>query len=138
VQENVELSLLLGGAGAREAGNRALEVLQMVGIAARAKQRPAALSGGERQRVAIARALVNHPAIVWADEPTGNLDRKTSEITIQLMRRLNQQNGQTFVIVTHDLMVGRMCDRIIYMRDGAIVNEDEDFGRMTAEISQEA
>jgi len=138
VQENVEISLLLGGAGASEARSRALEVLEMVGIAERAKQRPAALSGGERQRVAIARALVNHPAIVWADEPTGNLDRKNTESIIQLMRRLNKEHGQTFVIVTHDQMVGRSCDRIIYMRDGELVMDDEDLRQVARQMQQEA
>ena len=84
--------------------------------------RPAELSGGQRQRVTIARALVNDPAIVWADEPTGNLDSQSANDILALMRQLNEEQGQTFVIVTHDPDIGQICDRIISMRDGEIVN----------------
>jgi ABC-type lipoprotein export system ATPase subunit len=94
-------------------------------LAEQADQLPAELSGGQRQRVTIARALVNRPAIVWADEPTGDLDSKTSQDIVDLMRRLNQENGQTFVIVTHSEEIGRQADRIIWMRDGLIEDRDE-------------
>lgn len=100
--ENVELPLLIAGANPPEARKKALELLDAVGLSQRAALRPNALSGGERQRVTIARALSNTPAIVWADEPTGDLDVKTSHEVVALMRRLNKENGQTFVIVTHD------------------------------------
>mgnify|MGYP003572429084 CR=1 FL=1 len=121
--ENVEMPLLLDmdrRVKAREAREIALEALAAVGLADQADQLPAELSGGQRQRVTIARALVNQPAIVWADEPTGDLDSKTSQDIIDLMRRLNRENGQTFVIVTHSEEIGRQADRIIWMRDGLI------------------
>ncbi len=118
--ENVEMPLLLAGrrVSAKEARQRALEALGSVGLADQAYQLPAELSGGQRQRVTIARALVNNPAIVWADEPTGDLDSRTAQEVMDLMRRLNQENGQTFVIVTHAAEVGEQCDRIITMHDG--------------------
>jgi putative ABC transport system ATP-binding protein len=85
---------------------------------------PDELSGGQRQRVTIARALVNNPAIVWADEPTGDLDSENADEIVALMRRLNQEHGLTFLIVTHDIGVGRKTDRIVRMVDGRIVNEE--------------
>jgi putative ABC transport system ATP-binding protein len=121
--ENVEMPLLLSGVGSGEARRRALGSLDLVGLSQRAYQRPGELSGGERQRVTIARALVNEPAIVWADEPTGDLDSQNAEDIINLMRRLNQEQGVTFAIVTHDLGIGRRADRIVRMRDGEIVEE---------------
>lgn len=119
--ENVELPLLVSGIRPAEARRRALEVLAQVGLAERAGHRPAQLSGGERQRVAIARALVNQPAIVWADEPTGNLDSETGAEVIGLMRRLNREHGQTFVIVTHNAHLAALCDRVLRMQDGRVV-----------------
>jgi putative ABC transport system ATP-binding protein len=121
--ENVEMPLLLSGVGAREARERALRSLALVGLTPRANMRPGELSGGERQRVTIARALVNQPAIVWADEPTGDLDSQNAEDVINLMRNLNQEQGVTFALVTHDIGVGRRADRIVRMRDGQIVEE---------------
>lgn len=121
--ENVELPLLVSGVTPGEARQRALEALAQVDLADRTTHRPAELSGGQRQRVTIARALVNKPAIVWADEPTGNLDSKSAQDILDVMRDLNRTRGQTFVIVTHDAGIGAQCDRIIHMQDGLIVND---------------
>jgi putative ABC transport system ATP-binding protein len=118
--ENVELPMLVSKVPSRKARKRALEVLDMVGLSDRAQHRPAELSGGQRQRVTIARALTNDPAIVWADEPTGNLDSETATEIMDLLYHLNKENGQTFVIVTHALEVGKRANRIITMRDGRI------------------
>ena len=122
--ENVELPLLVTRVGAAEARRRAFEALELVGIPQRARHLPEQLSGGERQRVTIARALVNDPAIVWADEPTGDLDSANAEEITALLRRLNLERGLTLLIVTHDPAVGAATDRIIRMVDGAIVGED--------------
>jgi putative ABC transport system ATP-binding protein len=119
--ENVELPLLLSDVKPREARLRALDGLAAVGLIDRANHRPTELSGGQRQRVAIARALANQPAIVWADEPTGNLDSQSAEDILTIMRTLNREQGQTFVIVTHDRRIGEQCDRIVRMRDGQII-----------------
>jgi len=118
--ENVEMPLLLNGhrVSAKEARRKAHQALDSVGLAGQASQLPGELSGGQRQRVTIARALVNSPAIVWADEPTGDLDSRTAQDILDLMRKLNRENNQTFVIVTHDPEVGAQCDRIITIRDG--------------------
>ena len=121
--ENVELPLLVSKVPQHKARKRALEMLDQVGLSDRARHRPAELSGGQRQRVTIARALTNEPAIVWADEPTGNLDSETALDIMDLLSRLNSENSQTFVIVTHALEVGNRANRIITMRDGQIVNE---------------
>lgn len=122
--ENVELPLIVSGVSAGSARRRALDALDAVGLADWSNHRPAQLSGGQRQRVTIARALVNNPAIVWADEPTGDLDSTTADEIMALMERLNRENRQTFVIVTHDPAIGARCDRIIRMRDGQIENEE--------------
>jgi ABC-type lipoprotein export system ATPase subunit len=119
--ENVELPLLVNGAGVGAARKRALEVLEQVRLVDRAHHRPNQLSGGQQQRVAIARALVNEPAIVWADEPTGNLDSDTSGEILDLLLQLNRENGQTFVVVTHDPTVGKLMNRIVRMEDGRVV-----------------
>jgi putative ABC transport system ATP-binding protein len=122
--ENVELPLLVARVGAREARRRALAALEMVGVGDRAAHVPDELSGGQRQRVTIARALVNEPAIVWADEPTGDLDSENAAEIVALMRALNRERGLTFVIVTHDIAVGRATDRIVRMVDGEVVDEE--------------
>jgi putative ABC transport system ATP-binding protein len=134
--ENVEFPLLVAGANPKESRKRAVDLLNAVGLSDKTGMRPSALSGGERQRVTIARALANSPAIVWADEPTGDLDHKNSEEVVGLMRRLNQENGQTFVVVTHDQGVGAKCDRIIHMRDGNIVNNDDNLESISKEIER--
>jgi ABC-type lipoprotein export system ATPase subunit len=121
--ENVELPLLVAGVPLRTARTRARNALELVGLEGQAQQRPGELSGGQRQRVTIARALVNEPAIVWADEPTGDLDSQTAMEVMELMRRLNEEQGTTFVIVTHDIAIGRATDRIVRMMDGEIVDD---------------
>lgn len=119
--ENVELPMLVSGVASRKARKRALEMLDRVGLADRAQHRPAELSGGQRQRVTIARALINEPAIVWADEPTGNLDSEAANDVMDLLCRFNNEFGQTLVVVTHALEVGQRANRIIRMQDGSIV-----------------
>jgi putative ABC transport system ATP-binding protein len=119
--ENVELPLLVAHRPAREARRRAHEALQLVGLDARGDHVPEQLSGGERQRVTIARSLVNQPAIVWADEPTGDLDSENAAEIVELMRDLNEGRGLTFLLVTHDISVGEKADRIVRMLDGAVV-----------------
>jgi ABC-type lipoprotein export system ATPase subunit len=122
--ENTELPLLVAHVPAREARRRALDALEMVDLRARAEHVPEELSGGQRQRVTIARALVNDPAIVWADEPTGDLDSENAQEIVALMRRLNRERGLSFLIVTHDISVGRATDRIVRMMDGQVVDEE--------------
>ena len=121
--ENVELPLLVGRVRAAEARRRALEALELVGVADRADHVPDELSGGQRQRVTIARSLVNEPAIVWADEPTGDLDSENAAEIVALMRQLNEERGLTWLIVTHDISVGRATDRIVRMLDGEIAED---------------
>ena len=119
--ENVELPLLLAGAAPSEARRRAEETLERVGLGHRKGHRPNELSGGEQQRVTIARALAGGPSIVWADEPTGNLDTETAGTIMELLRELNGE-GLTVVLVTHDHNIGEMAQRVIHMRDGEIEN----------------
>jgi putative ABC transport system ATP-binding protein len=122
--ENVELPMLVSGTSAGEARKRAEEALEMVSLSDRMTHRPAELSGGQQQRVTIARALANRPSIIWADEPTGDLDSETSNEIMDLLVRLNRENNQTFVLVTHAPEIGARANRIIRMRDGHI----EDYG----------
>jgi ABC-type lipoprotein export system ATPase subunit len=122
--ENVELPLLVSRVRTGAARERALRALEMVGLGERANHLPDELSGGQRQRATIARALVNDPAIVWADEPTGDLDSENAGEIVALMRELNRVRGLTFLIVTHDIAVGRSTDRIVRMVDGEIVGEE--------------
>jgi ABC-type lipoprotein export system ATPase subunit len=122
--ENVELPLLVSRVRTGAARERALRALEMVGLGERANHLPDELSGGQRQRATIARALVNDPAIVWADEPTGDLDSENAGEIVALMRELNRGRGLTFLIVTHDIAVGRSTDRIVRMVDGEIVGEE--------------
>jgi putative ABC transport system ATP-binding protein len=119
--ENVELPLLVARRSQKEARARALAALDLVGLTERAHHLPDELSGGQRQRVTIARALVNDPAVVWADEPTGDLDSEGAADIVDLMRWLNVERGLTFLIVTHDLTVGEKTDRIVHMLDGEVV-----------------
>jgi putative ABC transport system ATP-binding protein len=118
--ENVEMPLLIAGWTTRQARERALEALAIVGLEAEADKKPAQMSGGQQQRVAIARSLVNNPDIVFGDEPTGNLDSETAQEVMAVIKGLNRQRGLTFIIVTHAADVGKMADRIITMRSGWI------------------
>ncbi len=121
--ENVELPLLVSGVGASRGRTQALAALEEVRLREWADHRPSQLSGGQRQRVAIARALANRPAIVWADEPTGDLDSSNADEIMDLIVDLNRRNGLTFVIVTHDPRIAGRTHRIVYMVDGLIVDE---------------
>jgi putative ABC transport system ATP-binding protein len=118
--ENVELPLLVSGVKPRVARQKALEALDLVGLREWAAHKPAEMSGGQQQRVTIARALVNEPAIIWADEPTGNLDKENSRQIMELLCRLNEELGQTYIVVTHDTEVGHMAHRIVHMDEGVI------------------
>jgi len=117
---NVELPLALADVPEKESAEKAREVLRLVGLEDRMNHRPSELSGGEQQRVAIARALINDPKIVLADEPTGNLDTTTGWEIVQLMKRLNEEKAQTFVVVTHDPSIAETADRMLYLKDGFI------------------
>jgi ABC-type lipoprotein export system ATPase subunit len=126
--ENVELPLLVAGARPKEAREKALAALQTVGIPEQAHKRPNEMSGGQQQRATVARSLVNDPAIVWADEPTGALDSETSAEIMDLLVRLNREEGQTFVLVTHDASVAARAHRTVRMRDGLIEGEEHNGG----------
>jgi len=130
--ENVELPLLVSGTKSSEARKRALEALDLVHLRDWAKHKPAQLSGGQRQRVTIARALVNNPAIVWGDEPTGDLDTQNASEIMQLITDLNRKHRQTFVIVTHAPEIAALCHRIVHMKDGQIVREEVPAGAARA------
>jgi len=121
--ENVMLPLRYSGVGKREGRRRAQALLEEVGLGDRMTHRPTEMSGGEQQRVAVARALINNPAIVLADEPTGELDTHTAGEIIGLLHELNERDGQTFIIVTHDPLVAESTDRTIYLQDGMIVRK---------------
>jgi len=123
--ENVEYVMLLQGVKNAERRRRAEEILDVVGLQGKHHSRPAELSGGQQQRVAVARAIVSNPSIVLADEPTANLDSKTGEGLLQLMRRMNQERRVTFIFSTHDRMVMDYARRLINLRDGRIVNEQD-------------
>jgi ABC-type lipoprotein export system ATPase subunit len=128
--ENVELPLLyMRGLTARARRERAVELLDRVGLGNRLDHHPGQLSGGQQQRVAIARALANRPSILMCDEPTGNLDSKTSKEVIQLFRALNERGDITIILVTHDLNVARVARRVIVLRDGLVVGDGADLTR---------
>lgn len=123
--ENVEMPLLVAGTHAKEARPKALEALTAVGLGSEGdpRKKPMEMSGGMQQRVAIARSLVNNPDIVFGDEPTGNLDSETAEEVMKVIRRLNEERGLTFLVVTHAQDIGKMADRVITMRSGLVEKE---------------
>ena len=122
-QGNIELPMAIAGKSRGERHKRAKELLELVGLSDRADHKPSQLSGGEQQRVAIARALANEPNILLADELTGNLDSRTGEEIMHLLRTLNKEEGKTFILITHDPAVGQQTDRLISFKDGVIEGE---------------
>ena len=124
--ENVMIPALIKGLPRRECKERAMELLEFMGLAGRASHKPAELSGGEKQRVAVARALVNNPAVILADEPSGSLDSKNKEELHRLFFVLRDRFGQTFVIVTHDENLARITDRTIAMKDGVVYQKEKE------------
>ncbi len=120
-RDNIEIARAIAGQANPEKDPWFEEVLEMLGVSKRLDHKPRALSGGEQQRVAIARAIVNHPAILLADEPTGNLDTKNSDAVLKLLRELNRRKGQTILMITHNPEAAEFADRIVHMRDGEIV-----------------
>ena len=116
--ENIMIPAYIGGKGSKQAKERAIELLQFMGLSDRASHKPAELSGGEKQRVAVARALINSPAVILADEPSGSLDTRNKQELHQLFFDLRDRYGQTFVIVTHDEELAALTDRTLHMRDG--------------------
>jgi len=119
-EENVELPLIVGGMSQKDARAKALEALRLVDMEAWKGHKPSELSGGQQQRVTIARSLVNDPAIIWADEPTGNLDTENSKQVMEILRRLSKEKKKTILVVTHDSTIGNMADRVVMMRNGLI------------------
>jgi len=128
-RENVMIPALIAGRSEKQARDRADELLDIMGLSERRTHKPSELSGGEQQRVAIARALVNNPSILFADEPSGNLDTRTKEEIHKIFFELRDRFGQTVVIVTHDPDLARMCDRSLFMRDGCFVEDYLSQGR---------
>ena len=122
-QTNVELPMVIDGVPRGKRRKRAQDLLEMVGLGGRADHKPSQLSGGEQQRVAIARSLANDPMLLLADELTGNLDSKTGEEIMHLLRTLNKEEGKTFILITHDPTVGQSTDRIVQLSDGVIVGD---------------
>jgi putative ABC transport system ATP-binding protein len=131
---NVELPLVYAGISGRERRLRAAESLELVGLGNRQDHKPNELSGGQQQRVAIARALINRPKLILADEPTGNLDTKTSEEIMHLFRRLNRERGMTIVFVTHDPETSAYCDRIVHVRDGKVERDERRDHTVTSDL----
>lgn len=123
--ENVTLPLIFHGVPVQERNERAMEMLKAVGLEGRANHKPSEMSGGQQQRVSIARAFINSPQVVFADEPTGNLDTKTTYEMMDLITGLAKKNNQTLVIVTHDMELSEYADRIVVMMDGKIERIDE-------------
>ena len=127
--ENVEMPLLLNGKNAAQRKQRAMELLEGVGMADRANNRPDQLSGGQQQRVAVARALATDPKLILADEPTANLDTENGEQVMQIMKKLNQETGTTFVFATHDPRVIKYATRVVTLKDGVIENDSRTNGK---------
>ena len=122
--ENVTIPALIKGVPASEARKQAMDMLGFLGLSERASHKPAELSGGEKQRVAVARALINHPSVIFADEPSGSLDSQNKQELHKLFFKLRDEMGQTFVIVTHDEVLAKDADRVVHMNDGMIIAPD--------------
>jgi putative ABC transport system ATP-binding protein len=125
-QGNIDIAFDIAGVDGRRDQEHFQRITNMLGIAGRMKHRPSELSGGEQQRVALARALINRPAIVLADEPTGNLDSENSDIVLRMLRQSNQELGQTVLMITHNPEAANIGDRIVHMRDGHLVKPEDD------------
>ena len=123
---NIEIAQDIAGTRGKTDSSYFRRITELLGIAGRLEHRPSELSGGEQQRVALARALINHPALVLADEPTGNLDSKNSEVVLRMLRQSNQELGQTVLMITHNPEAAKVGDRIVHMRDGQIVPPEQD------------
>jgi len=136
VQENVVMPALIAGVKRKAAETRARDLLDLLGLADKAKAAPATLSGGQRQRLAVARALANRPTVLLADEPTGALDSAGGEEILELFRRLHDDSGQTILLITHDQPVADAAERLVRMRDGKVV--DAGFGSTDAAVSSAA
>ncbi len=134
--ENVMLPALIAGANRKDASKKAKELLDVLGLENRMAHYPSELSGGERQRVAVARALINDPDVVFADEPTGSLDSKNREEIQQMFVELQKRFGQTFVIVTHDVSLAEIADRVVIMKDGCITDIRDNFNKQKIAASQ--
>ena len=133
---NVEIPLIYGGVPRRQRRQRAIEALEMVGLGDRLHHQPNELSGGEQQRVAVARSLASEPAIVLADEPTGNLDTRSGNEVLTVFQKLNRERGITVILVTHDPEIGRHAERIIWIRDGLVERAEQVRDRILADDSQ--
>lgn len=127
--ENVEMPLLLNGKSAAERRQRVIELLEAVGMADRANNRPDQLSGGQQQRIAVARALATHPKLILADEPTANLDTENGEQVMSIMKKLNRETGTTFVFATHDPRVIKYANRVVTLQDGVIIKDEQVSGK---------
>ena len=129
--ENVKLPLIYSDIPEYEWNTRALTAIEAVGLSHRLEHQPSELSGGERQRVAIARALINDPDIIFADEPTGNLDSKSGKNVMSIIQKLNEENGKTIILITHETSTADHAERIIHLLDGVIDSDEKVKNRLT-------
>ena len=133
ILENVKLPLVYSGISPNLWNGMAMEAIRAVGMEHRINHEPAQLSGGEKQRVAIARALVNNPRVIFADEPTGNLDSKSGKMIMEVLQNLNEKNGHTIILITHETYTAEHAERIIYLKDGLIESDKKVDRQLNAE-----